>query len=262
MPKGFCDREFIEMRTRNMRKIKVMAFVVCLAMLVATGATHVEARRATRPQQVTRSLAASSGLTPDKGKFRIVLNGQPVGNEEFEISSSGSNWTARGSTTAQIPGGMEIKASGQLKLSSDGTPHRYEWSAQAQKKATGAVDFTNGTAKCSANLGGTSPMMKDFKFDSPRVAVLDNNLYYQYAILAQVYDWKAGGKQTFPVLIPQDMTPGSISVESTGPQAVENASLEGLKVSSTDLEILIYLDVNHHMVRLEVPSSKVVIQRE
>jgi hypothetical protein len=220
------------------------------------------ARRSPRSAQTTKIAATVAVFTPDKGKFRIVLNGQIIGGEDFEISISGNTWMARGSTTAQVPGGTEIKASGQLKLSADGTPIRYDWSAQAVKKASGAVDFTNGTAKCSANLGGTSPMMKDFKFESPRVAVLDNNLYYQYAVLAQVYDWKAGGKQTFPVLIPQDMTPGSIFVESTGMQQVENASYEGLRVSSTDLEILLYLDATHHMVRLEVPSSKVVIQRE
>ncbi len=34
------------------------------------------------------------------------------------------------------------------------------------------------------------------------------------------------------------------------------------RISSTDLEILLYLDANHHLMRLEVPSSKVIIQRE
>jgi hypothetical protein len=253
---------FTRMRMYAVRKMRITNFFICLAMLIAGSAVNLPARHFSPAVQTLKPVVAVTGLTPDKGKFRILLNGQAVGGEEFEISSSGSTWTARGSTSAQVPGGTEIKASGQLKLSADGSPIRYEWSAQALKKATGAVDFTNGTAKCSANLGGNSPMMKDFKFDSPRVAVLDNNLYYQYAVLAQVYDWKAGGKQIFPVLIPQDMTPGSISVESTGPQQVENASFEGLRVSSTDLEILVYLDANHHMVRLEVPSSKVVIQRE
>ncbi len=105
-------------------------------------------------------------------------------------------------------------------------------------------------------------MRKEFKFASPRVAVLDNNLYYQYDVLAHLYDWKAGGKQTFPVLIPQDMVPGSISVESTGPQQVEGATYESLRVNSTDLEILLYVDANHRMVRLDVPSSKVTIKRE
>ena len=206
--------------------------------------------------------SSSAVLTPDKGKFRIVLDGQTVGDEEFEISPAGGTWTARGTTSAHAPGGTDIKATGQLKLSADGTPIRYDWSAQAQKKATGAVDFVNGTAKCAANLGTGSPLMKDFKFDSPRIAVLDNNLYYQYALLAQIYDWKAAGKQTFPVVIPQDLTPGSISVESIGLQQSGSASYDTLRVSSPDLEILLYLDATHHMLRLEVPAAKVTIQRE
>ena len=201
-------------------------------------------------------------FSPDKGKFRILLDGQAIGNEEFEISASGGNWLARGSTTAHVPGGTDIKASGQLTLSADGAPIHYDWSAQALKKANGVVDFANGTAKCSANLGGTSPMMKDFKFDSPRIAVLDNNLYHQYAVLARVYDWSKRGTQTFPVLIPQELTPGSITVESTGSATADGKSFEGLKVTTADLEILLLLDTNHRLMRLEVPSAKVSVVRE
>jgi hypothetical protein len=92
--------------------------------------------------------------------------------------------------------------------------------------------------------------------------VLDNNLYYQFGVLAQVYDWKAGGKQEFPVLIPQDMVPGSISVESLGQQQAGNAKYDAVRVSSPDLEIMVYLDSKHRMMRLEVPSSNVTVERE
>jgi len=205
---------------------------------------------------------APSVFSSDKGKFRITINGQPVGSEDFEISPSGDAWIEHSSMSAHLPGGGDLKATGQLRLSADGTPIRYDWSAEAQKKATGTVDFVSGTAKCSADLGGALPLRKDFKFTSPRVAVLDNNLYYQFGILARLYDWKAGGKQTFPVLIPQDMVPGSISVESLGPQQAGNGKYEAVRVSSPDLEIMIYLDATHRMMRLEVPSSNVTIERE
>ena len=201
-------------------------------------------------------------FSPDKGKLRITINGQPVGSEDFEISQTGDAWIERSSMTAHAPGGGEIKATGQLKLSADGAPIRYDWSAEAQKKATGSVDFVSGTAKCSADFGMPSLLRKDFVFTSPRIAVLDNNLYYQFGVLARLYDWKAGGKQTFPVLIPQDMVPGRISVESLGPQQSGNGKYEALRVSSPDLEITIYLDANHRMMRLEVPSSNVTIERE
>ena len=77
-----------------------------------------------------------------------------------------------------------------------------------------------------------------------------------------MYDWKAGGKQTFPVVIPQDMVPGSISVESLGQQQAGNGKYEAVRVSSPDLEIMVYLDANHRMMRLEVPSSNVTIERQ
>jgi hypothetical protein len=205
---------------------------------------------------------APSVFSPDKGKLRITINGQQIGNEDFEISAAGDAWIERSSVSAHAPGGADIKATGQLKLGAEGAPIRYDWSAQAQKKATGYVDFVSGTAKCLADLGAAAPLRKDFKFTSPLVAVLDNNLYYQFGVLARVYDWKAGGKQTFPVLIPQEMIPGSISVESLGPQQAGNGRYETLRVSSPDLEIMVYLDASHRMMRLEVPSSNVTIERE
>jgi len=227
-----------------------MFFAVAMAISLAAGV------------YAASPAGAPSVFSSDKGKFRITINGQPVGSEDFEISPSGDAWIEHSSMSAHVPGGGDLKATGQLRLSADGTPIRYDWSAEAQKKATGTVDFVSGTAKCSADLGGALPLRKDFKFTSPRVAVLDNNLYYQFGILARLYDWKAGGKQTFPVLIPQDMVPGSISVESLGPQQAGNGKYEAVRVSSPDLEIMIYVDQNHRMMRLEVPSSNVTIERE
>jgi hypothetical protein len=205
---------------------------------------------------------APSIFAGDKGKLRITINGQAVGTEDFEISPSGDAWVEHSSTTARAPGGPEIKASGQLKLSADGAPLHYEWSAEAQKKASGSVEFTGGTAKCTADLGGAAPLRKDFVFPSPHVAVLDNNLYYQFGVLVRLYDWKTGGKQDFPVVIPQDMVPGTISVESLGPQQAGNGNYEALRVSTPDLEIMVFVDGNHRLMRLEVPASNVTIERE
>jgi hypothetical protein len=245
-----------------MRRLVRRVFPLCLvAGVAAMGATQPPQVSA-RKDKAANISAPRAVLAPDKGKFRIVMDGQVVGSEEFEISPSGETWMARGSTTAHATAGGDIKATGQLKLAADGTPIRYDWSAQAQKKASGGVDFANGTAKSAIGLSGAAPVTRDFTFLSPRIAVLDNNLYYQYSVLAQIYDWKTGGKQDFPVLIPQDMTPGSISVESLGQQQVEATKYETLRVSSPDLEILLYLDANHRMMRLDVPSSKVMIVRE
>jgi hypothetical protein len=51
-------------------------------------------------------------------------------------------------------------------------------------------------------------------------------------------------------------------VESIGPQQVESARYETLRVSSPDLEILLYLDAGHRLMRVDVPASKATIERE
>src|SRR5579885_1247886 len=65
-----------------------------------------------------------------------------------------------------------------------------------------------------------------------------------------------------PCPIPQELTPGSITVEATGDAKVDGKNYEGLRVSTSDLEVLLALDSNHRLMRLEVPSAKVSVVRE
>jgi hypothetical protein len=51
-------------------------------------------------------------------------------------------------------------------------------------------------------------------------------------------------------------------VESLGEQAAGNAKYEAVRVSSPDLEIMVFLDSRHRLMRLEVPSSNAVIERQ
>lgn len=207
--------------------------------------------------------ATDASFTSDKGKFRILQQGNEAGTEEFDLEGSGSSWVLQEQTVIRVAGSPEMRTSGELHVSADGSPQRYTWSADGTKKASGIVNFEGGTAKTSITVpGGKQPIQQDFKFTSGRVAVLDNNLYDQYAILGRLYDWQAKGKQSFSVFIPQDATPGSIDVESIGPQTVEGAHLEALRVHSTDLEIEIYFDAKFRLMRLEVPAAKVVIVRQ
>ncbi len=205
--------------------------------------------------------AAPSVFVEEKGKFRILVDGQPAGSEEFQISPSGKDWLARGVAEVPSPNGGTIKVTGKLELSPDGTPQHYDWSATTPKKASASIEFHGGTAKMELRLEGNAPFTQEFNFDSPRVIILDNNLYHHFAILARLYDWKGKSPQTYPVLIPQDTTPGTILVEYGGPRVIEGVKLEMLRVRSADLEIELYCD-GARLVRVSVPSSKVEIVRE
>ena len=204
---------------------------------------------------------AASLIVADKGKLRILVNGQQVGKEEFEISPSGSNWVAKGTAEIQSPQGNS-HVTGALELMPDGTPIHYQWSTDAPKKASAVIAFNGPKADIELHLEGARPYNQQFTFNSPLVIILDNNLYHQYAVLARFYDWSKRGSQTFPVLIPQELMTGTITAESTGSATLDGKSYEGFRVSTTDLEVDLFLDSNHRMMRLEVPTAKVSVIRD
>ncbi len=234
-------------RTMKFRKIAAataLAILACAALTLAA-------------QKNSSTLFAQ-----DKGKLTIKLDGQTVGHEDFEIAPSGAGWRAKGTADIKPPQGAASRISGTLTLQSDGAPISYEWSAQAEKTNGAHIIFANGTAKITLEMQGARPFEQTLSFNTPLVAVLDNNLYHQYAVLARVYDWSKKGAQSFPVLIPQELTPGTITVESTGSASADGKSYEGLKVTTSDLEILLLLDNSHRLMRLEVPAAKVSVTRE
>ena len=188
------------------------------------------------------------------------MNGQQIGKEEFEISPSGGNWVAKGSSELNTPDGM-TKVSGSLELREDGTPVSYEWSTQGAKKAGATINFSGATATIDLRIEGRRPFTQQFTFQSPQIAVLDNNLYYQYAVLARLYDRDKKGAQTFSVLVPQELTPGTLTIESLGDQNAGNGKkMEELVVKTEDLEVDLFLD-GAKLVRIVAPSTNAEIDR-
>jgi hypothetical protein len=213
-------------------------------------------------QKKNAAAPAVSLFAQDNGKLTIKLDGQTVGHEEFEITPSGGGWLAKGNADIKPSKGQASKVSGSLALQPDGAPISYEWTSQAEKTNSAHLLFTNGLAKMTLQMQGAHPFDQTFTFDTPVIAVLDNNLYHQYAVLARLYNWSKRGPQTFPVLIPQELMPGTITAESTGTATIDGKSYEGFRVSTADLEVDLYLDSTHRLMRLEVPAAKVSVVRD
>jgi hypothetical protein len=208
-----------------------------------------------------KNAAPAGVLAQDKGKLTIKLDGQTVGHEDFEIAPSGGGWLAKGNAEIKTEKSPS-KVSGTLTLGPDGAPISYDWSSEADKTNGAHVLFTNGIAKMTLQMQGAHPFDQTFTFNTPLIAVLDNNLYHQYAILARVYDWSKRGQQTFPVFIPQELMPGTITAEATGSASIDGKSYEGFRVSTSDLEVDLFLDSSHRLMRLEVPAAKVSVLRD
>src|SRR5438093_10694755 len=159
----------------------------------------------------------------------IKLGGQTVGHEEFEIAPSGGGWLAKGLAEIKPPEGGSSNVSGSLTLQADGAPISYDWSSQAEKTNGAHILFANGVARITLEMQGARPFQQDLTFNTPLIAVLDNNLYHQYGVLARTYDWSRRGAQTFPVLIRQELTPATITVQSTGSATAGGKTSDGLK---------------------------------
>lgn len=241
------------MKTRSsLTAVSFHIFVALVFLSVTTGAFLLHAGQK----------KAGSILTADKGKFNILVDGKSLGHEEFEITPGGSGWVAKGSTHLTVEGAPPTTVTGTLVLAPDGDPISYDWTSRTDKTNGAHVDFTNGVAKMTLQMEGARPFEQELTFNSPMVLVLDNNLYHQYAILSHVYDWTRRGEQTFSVLIPQQLTPGTIKVDSAGTVTADGKSYDGLTVKTADIELTLYLDVNHRLMRLEVPASKAAVIRE
>jgi hypothetical protein len=217
---------------------------------------------------LTATAAQKKSATPaifaaDKGKFTIQLDGQTVAHEDFEISPSAGGWTARGTTELKVPQTTPSTTSGTLTLQPDGAPISYEWTTQADKTNGAHILFANGIAKVTLEMQGARPFEQDMSFGAPLIAILDDNLYHHYAVLARLYDWTKRGPQTFPVLVPQELTPGNITVEATGPASIGSKSYaEAIRATTSDLEVQLFLDKDHRLMRIEVPAAKASILRD
>lgn len=214
------------------------------------------------------ALPQAGTMVEDRGKFRVIVDGQQAGTEEFQIAPSGQEWVARGRADVKPAGAAESHVTATLSTRADGTPLRYEWSIEGNKKAASVVTFENGKAQLVLNLPGAPAYTQEFVFPTAKVAILDNNMYHQYALLARLYDWSAKGEQTIPVLIPQDMTPGVVMVTASGPQQAEGKTYEGMKVRTADIEIELYFEPKSgnagpgKLMRIAVPAAKAIVVRE
>jgi hypothetical protein len=251
VPRGFRARIAPNIRT-------VVTLAVALGIIAASLLALHSASEASMLPPRTHALIAP--LAADKGTFKILVSGQQIGKEEFAIAPNGSDWSAHGSTDIQSPKG-NTHVTGSLVVHADGVPVHYEWSTQGTKKASATIGFAGLTATVELHLEGAKPFTQQFTFAAPLVVVLDDNLYYQYTFLARLYDWDKKGEQSFAVLVPQEMTPGTVTVDSMGEQVVNGQKVQELRVRTEDNEIDLFLD-GPKLVRLVAPAANAEIIRE
>jgi hypothetical protein len=179
-------------------------------------------------------------VTAEHGRFNILKDGKKIGTEEFTLAKTGSGYSLDGKTTIG-----DLSISSRMELDDNLVPTSYTASS---KEGSVRVKVASPISELQTVVNGETSSA-DFRFPDGGV-ILDNNLFHHYLIL--LYRAQAG-RNMFPVFVPHDMRLGSATVRSTGPHTFD------LEVG--DITLQATTDANGSLIRLAVPSAKVVVER-
>ena len=176
----------------------------------------------------------------EHGQFNILKDGKKIGTEEFTLAKAGTGYTLNGKTTIG-----DLTISSQMELDDKLVPTSY---AASSKEGAIRVKVVSPISELQTVVNGETSSV-DFRFPDGGV-ILDNNFFHHYLIL--LYRVQAG-RNMFPVFVPQDMRVGEATVRSTGPRTYD------LEVGDVMLQAT--TDADGSLIRLTVPSAKVVVER-
>ncbi len=252
------------------RVSRLLGFVLLLCLGVHTGMVTAQAKDEGRAKPGAAPSSKKPSVSPfnEKGSFKILVDRELKGTEEFEITSSGNECVAKGKILLSILRGDKpveylIETQLQMKLNLDPIHYsmvqRYEGNASAIK-----MDFANGKGHAEFDTGSG---VEKRDYDLPdNVVVLDDNVFHQYAVLARRYDFDRGGLQEFYVFIPQESVGGILHMTLKGDEKVPvNGAfheVQHLSIDTPDLQMDIYVEGDsHRLMKVMVPSSNVEVDR-
>jgi|SRR6185295_2313686 len=182
-------------------------------------------------------------VTLESGKFTITQNGKKIGSEEFTISSRrAGGYIAEAKT--QLTGDPSVLSS-RMELDDKLNVISYEYS---HGKGVIHVKVDQPTSEYETATDGKSASIQ-FRFPENGF-ILDNNFFSHYLMLL----YKIGNSGAMvPVFVPQDMQLGIATVKLKGSNVYE------LEMSDVSMEAT--TDKNGKLIKLTVPSAKVVVER-
>jgi hypothetical protein len=241
--------------------VKYAMSILCLCMCLACCCDA---------QTKSKSAEASSMTYKgnDQGRFKILFNGEQIGEEKFQILSEGTNFKALAETHLTVEREKDkatfiIKAVLQFRKTFE--PISYQVIQESgTNRMRAQVNFKPGRSEA---LYETAQQKDPREIElRPDVLVLDDNVFHHYILLAKRYDFTKGGVQEFSAFIPQQFLAGSISIADKGVEKVafggKTLSLQHLFVDSGELQFSLWLNEGHELLKISVPKSNVDVERE
>jgi hypothetical protein len=198
----------------------------------------------------------------DEGVFIISLAGRPVGSERFKIHSSLGKVEARGEIRLNLEKNgktVAVQSFPDLVLDPQLRPVTYTWNQKGPQSSRLDVDFSGKLAKVHYETISGNEDNRDFELP-PNVMVLDDNVVHHYQLIIARYQALGGGKQTFPVFVPQEALPSLLTVEDMGNAATGiagvTANLRHLVITTDVTHVDLWVDDQQHLERVSVPEAQ------
>jgi len=191
---------------------------------------------------ILAALLLLAPITPETARFTIRQDGKTIGTEEFTIRARDKGYVAEGKT--QLAGDPSSLTS-RMELDENLNPVSYEYS-----HGLGKISIKIGKPTSEMTVGARgAESSTEFRFPDG-ASILDTNFFHHYLLL--LYRAK-GADQKISVFVPQEMQAGQARIRSTG-----NRSF-ALEVGDVKLDATV--DSAGRLMRLAVPSAKVVVER-
>jgi hypothetical protein len=182
-------------------------------------------------------------VTLESGKFTITQNGKKIGSEEFSVSARrGGGYIAEAKTQLSSD---STALSSRMELDEKLNPVSYEYS---HGKGIIRVKLEQPTSEYETESDGKKSST-EFRFPANGF-IVDNNFFSHYLLLLYKVGDNGG---MLPVFVPQDMQLGVATVKPKGSNVYE------LDMGYVTMEAT--TDKNGKMIKLTVPSAKVVVER-
>jgi len=214
--------------------------------------------------------------TVDSGSFGIVIRGQRVATETFNIELQNGNSIIK-SQLKEASGADSGSQKSDLELSSSGELLRYEWS-QTSGGSLSVFPDNDFLKERITSAAGAKPAEQAFLLpgSSP---ILDNNFFVHREVLAWKYlngvcqvsggDTKCKQEAAdFGALVPQDRTSMSVRMELVGKEKITIKGVERelmrLNLSAESFQWALWVDDHDHfkLMRVSIPADNTVVDRD
>jgi hypothetical protein len=219
---------------------------------------------------------AGAAQKVDAGSFSILVKGQRVATESFDIQQRNSTSSIK-SELKQVAGSDPVTQKSDLQITSSGELVRYEWS-QSSGGSLEVLPNNEFLIEKITTPGASKPAEQPFLMPNTSV-ILDNNFFIHREVLVWRYlasnckpeNGSMKCKQEpgeFGVIVPQDRTSVRVRLELVGEEKVTihgtERNLLRVNLKSDEFEWSLWVDDRDQfkLMRVSIPADNTEVVRD